>query len=119
MIKKITIPRYSIEALIKLLEINGKNSKLAAKTALENLLQASENEETLEPEYDFKYEDFLYNRIKEKRDNAQWDYDMTSEFAPQCRPIDLFVLKGQIDAYNDVLALIESIREQWKKIKNI
>ena len=59
MIKMITIPRYSIEALIKLLEINGKNSKLAAKTALENLLQASENEESLAPEFQELYDDII------------------------------------------------------------
>lgn len=110
MIKMITIPRYSIEALIKLLEINGKNSKLAAKTALENLLAASDNEETLEPEYDFKYEDFLYNRIKEKRDNAQKDLhkDIVADNIKEVKE----ELMGQIDAYDDVLALIESIREQ-------
>ena len=59
MVKMITIPRFNIEALIKLLEINGKNSKLAAKTALENLLQASENEETLEPEFQELYDDII------------------------------------------------------------
>lgn len=59
MLKMITIPRYSIEALIKLLESNGKNSKLAAKTALENLLQASENEETLAPEFQELYDDII------------------------------------------------------------
>lgn len=105
--KMITIPRYSIEALIKLLEINGKNSKLAVKTMLENILLASENEETLQPD-----EDYLYNTIKQKRDNAQWDFNMKSPSDPDVDIYDLFKLEGQIIAYNDVLALIESLREQ-------
>ena len=45
----------------------------------------------------------LYNTIKEKRDNAQLDYDKTDSY-------DSLVLKGQIAAYNDVLSLMESMK---------
>ena len=102
MIKMITIPRYSIEALIKLLEINGKNSKLAAKTALENLLAASDNEETLQPDL----QEF-YNIIKTKRDNAQKDLHK-DVVANKIEDVKVELI-GQIAAYNDVLSLMESM----------
>jgi hypothetical protein len=53
----------------------------------------------------------LYNTIKQKCANAQWDYNMTSASDPDVDIYDLFKLEGQIAAYNDVLSLIESMFE--------
>ena len=53
----------------------------------------------------------LYNLIKQKCANAQWDFNMNSASDPDVDPYDLFKLEGQITAYNDVLSLIESMFE--------
>ena len=45
----------------------------------------------------------LYNKIKEKRDNAKLDYNYHCFKDKE--------LKGQISAYNDVLSLMESMFE--------
>ena len=47
----------------------------------------------------------LYNAIKEKRDNAQLELDNTDKIDYNTKA----ELKSEINAYNDVLSLIESM----------
>lgn len=54
----------------------------------------------------------LYNLIKQKCANAQWDFNMNSASDPDADIYDLFKLEGQIAAYNDVLSLMESMFEE-------
>ena len=80
---------------------------------LELLIQQIKNdvgEERFNLLYKSRFEKIrkIYDTIKQKSDNAQWAYNMTSASDPDVDPFDLFVLKGQIEAYNDVLSLLES-----------
>lgn len=60
----------------------------------------------------------LYNKIKEKRDNAKLELDNTK---PIGRYMELkgqyMELKDQINAYNDVLSLMESMFEVEENVK--
>lgn len=52
----------------------------------------------------------LYNKIKQKRDSAENDYENQYEIDSN-NQIALSDLSGQISAYNDILSLMESMFE--------
>lgn len=57
-------------------------------------------------EKELKKPQVLYNKIKQKRDNAKIDYEKE-----RGNTLTLKRLQGEIEAYNDVLSLMESMFE--------